>query len=206
MAKGKGQISNGFPFALCHLNFEFLFRATSSRRSGILKINPRRSFPRKRESTFAWADVHPRLRGGDDGPLRMTDYLTGLFCFLSVRLLDVPVGLVQGALRVVVGLQGALVLIKCPVALSCHVENLSQLHVTPHLDPLRVHIPIQGAPKLLHRRGVVPQLEEDVTYFVVSERAVLVKVKDRLILFDSLKVSLLLAELVAARHFDLELD
>jgi len=36
MAKSKWQISNGFPFALCHLNFEFLFRSTSSRRSVIL--------------------------------------------------------------------------------------------------------------------------------------------------------------------------
>jgi hypothetical protein len=45
------------------------------------------SFPRKRESTFFWADVDPRLRGGDNkGDFHLLGWAAGP-CTLSITAL-----------------------------------------------------------------------------------------------------------------------
>ena len=61
-----------------------------------------------------------------------------------VGLLQVEAGLVDGALGVVVGLDGQAVLVDRAVALAGDVEDLAQGDVAPDLGPARVAVAAQG--------------------------------------------------------------
>src|SRR6476646_5827920 len=63
---------------------------------------------------------------------------------LLKRLLQILAGFVQGALGVVVGLQGLAVLVGGAFALSGDVEDLAYLDMTPDFCPARFAIAIQA--------------------------------------------------------------
>src|SRR5438105_14710111 len=74
--------------------------------------------------------------------------LSHLVAFLLIRLLDMGVGFVQRALRVVVRLQGSLILVQCAIALSGNVKDFPQSQMCPHLHPFRIAIARKCSPHL----------------------------------------------------------
>ncbi len=91
-------------------------------------------------------------------------------------------GFVDGALGVVVGLDGEAVLVDGTVALAGDVEDAAELDVAPDLDPLGVVVAAQGVAEGVGGGLVVALHEEDFADAVGGERAVLVGVEGLLVL------------------------
>ncbi len=92
-------------------------------------------------------------------------------------------GFVDGALGVVVGLDGEAVLVDGAVALAGDVEDAAEFDVAPDLDPPGVAVAAEGVAEGVGGGLVVALHEEDLADAVGGERAVFVGVEG-LLVFD----------------------
>src|SRR6478735_1800420 len=93
---------------------------------------------------------------------------------LFIWLLQIPSGLIQRALSVVVGLQRLAVFVGGAFALPGNVKNFAQLYMAPNLGPARIAIAVQRIAIGVRRGLIVVLQKEDFSDAVVRERAVLV--------------------------------
>ncbi len=103
----------------------------------------------------------------------------------AVGLLHEGAGFVDGALGVVVGLDGEAVFVDGTVALAGEVEDAAQLDVAPDLDPPGVAVAAKGVAEGVSRGLVVALHEEDLADAIGGERAVLVGVEGLLVLDEA---------------------
>ena len=122
--------------------------------------------------------------------------------FALVGLLHRGAGFVDGALGVVVGLDGEAVLVDGAVALAGDVEDFAELDVAPDLGPLGVAVAAQSVAEGVGGGLVVALHEEDLADAVGGERAVLVGVEGLLVLGDGAGEVALGDLLLAAQNGD----
>ena len=101
---------------------------------------------------------------------------------ILVGFLDVLLGDFLGALGVVVGVQGLLILVERPVPLTRHIEDLAQVDVAPHFNPLRVQIAVEGLPERVGCGLGAALLQEHLAYPEEGQRTSLFQLDRPLIL------------------------
>src|ERR1700743_1011151 len=89
-----------------------------------------------------FAGLCSRLYPGD-GTIRLKEVLRAGVVAL-VGLLHQGACFVDGALSVVIGLDGEAVLVDGALALTCDVEDLAEVDVAPDLDPLGAAVAAEG--------------------------------------------------------------
>ena len=101
-----------------------------------------------------------------------------------------------GALGVVAGVQGLLILVERPVPLTRHIEDLAQVDVAPHFNPLRVQIAVESLPERVGCGLGAALLQEHLAYPEEGQRASLLQLDRPLILGNGLRVLTHPSELV----------
>ena len=111
--------------------------------------------------------------------------------FPFVRLLGILGGFVQCSASVIAGPLGEPVFVQRPVALPRHVENLSQVDVSPNLGPLRVEVAGQSRPKFVGRADVVLVRVSEFTNSEVNQGTSLICFEGRPALLNGITIRVL---------------
>src|ERR1700744_277853 len=144
--------------------------------------------------------VCSRLYPGD-GTIRLKEVLRAGVVAL-VGLLHERAGFVDGALRVVVGLDGEAVFVDGALALAGDVEDLAEVDVAPDLDPLGIAVAAEGVAEAVGGGLVVLLHHEDFGEAVVGERAATILIESLLIFGDGAEEIALRDLLLAAEDGD----